>query len=377
MRLAAFAFGSLLVLGLAPARAQATPQTLAGLWRRLPTQEAPDARYFRLAATADGLAGDCVNPPEGIQYHVALALKDGKLTGKATLDDSGSKVDVAWDLTVKDADHLDGRSEYVMWNDDGSVAGRGWEPHGFERVARVGLVTDQEGAEEPYGDPIDDLPALAGGWAGPGGAWALAVDRGKATLTPVGHHDGLTITLGLERGALRGTVTTAGQATKVELALSEGKLEGRAEWVAGADLGDAAERGWAPVALTRLPRTDGSAAGAAAAAAPEPPEAGAAAPLDGVWRRDDGLFVRLHPEGGAVVGVLSDADGVVKARLHLEAKDGRFVGAANWDGVEARWELSATSAGLVGRCEWVDAADGRVVSRGWLARTFSALRRVS
>ncbi|MCO5166976.1 MAG: hypothetical protein M9894_11485 [Planctomycetes bacterium] len=367
MRQASFALGALLALA-SVASAQSA-RDLEGLWRRLPAGESGE-KFYRLAATSDdALEGALLDPPDGLECHVALKVSGKKLTGAGTWVEGEHRAEAKWELTLDAPGKASGRLEWLDW-EDGTIHGRGWEPHRFERVARVGLVTEGDGqAEEPFGDPVDALEPLAGGWAGPGGAWSLEVTGAKrARLVPVGHHDGQTIEVEVQRGVLRGTV--AGLGTEVELAWSEGKLDGRAAWTEGQ--GEVSQRGWAAVTFTRLRRIDGvEGAGAASE-----PAAGEAAPLDGVWRRDDGLFLRLQPEGGQAVGVLSARDGAVRCRVRLEAKNGRWVGTANWDGVETRWELTASGGGVAGRCEWVDVHDGRVVSRGWAGRVFKPLRRV-
>lgn len=365
-----FALGALLALGSTSSVALGqTAQDLAGLWRRLPAGESGE-KFYRLAATGDDvLEGALLNPPEGLDCRVSLRLSGKKLTGAGTWVEGEHEAAARWELTIDGPGKASGRLEWLDWS-EGTVYERGWEPHRFELVRRVGLVVEGDGqAEEPFGDPIDAVEPLAGGWAGLGGAWSLeATGRGRARLVPVGHGDGRTVDLEVQRGVLRGTV--AGLGTAVELAWSDGKLEGRAGWVEGE--GDMAQRGWAALSFTRLRRIDGV-EGAGAAAEPAP---GDAAPLDGVWRRDDGLFLRLQPEGEQVVGVLSGRDGAVRCRVRLEARSGRWVGTANWDGVETRWELSAAAGGVTGRCEWVDVHEGRVVSRGWAGRVFKPLRRV-
>lgn len=369
MKSASVALGALLALvsTSAVARAQSA-QELAGLWRRLPTQDSGE-KFYRLSAGADGgLEGVLLAPPEGLECQLSLRVEGNKLVGVGAWVEGEHRAEAKWELTLEAGGKASGRVEWLDW-EGGTIYDRGWEQHRFERVARKGLVTDGDGqADEPFGDPVEELAPLAGGWAGPGGPWALTVDRARARLTPVGHHDGLVIDLQEERGVLRGKVATLD--TEVELAWSDGELQGRAAWVEGE--GDVAQRGWAVVKFTRLARLDGV-EGAGEAMEPQP---GDAAALDGVWKRDDGLFLRLHPEGQAAVGVLSTGSGEVRCRVRLEPKDGRWVGAANWDGVETRWELAAADGALAGRCEWVDAHEGRVVARGWSGRAFKALRRV-
>lgn len=371
MRVAPIALCSLLALASTAAvgRAQSASD-LAGLWRRLPTGESTE-KYYRLSANGDAtLEGALLNPPEGLECRISLAVDGTKLVGVGAWIDGEHRAEAKWELVLDPQGELTGRLEWLDW-EGGEIFGRGWEEHRFERVARVGLVTEGTGeAEQPFGEPVADLSTLAGGWAGPGGPWAAEGSGNKLRLVPVGHHDGHTIDLTDERGTLKGRVGSLD--TDVELAFSEGKLEGRAAWVEGQDLGELAQRGWSSVTFTRLSRIDGV-DGEAAGEAPSP---GDTAPLDGVWKRDDGLFLRLHPEGAQVVGVLSASDGAPRCRVRLEAQNGRWVGTGNFDGVEARWELAQADGALTGRCEWVDVHAGLVVARGWSARAFKPLRRV-
>ena len=359
-----------LVLATAAASSAQSAQELAGLWTRLPQGEAKE-KFYRFSATPDGkLQGKLLNPPEGLQCEVVLEVAGGKVTGAGTWVEGDYRTDppAKWELQLRGG-RLEGRIEWLDFG-DGKVYERGWETnHRFEKLSRVGLLPDGDGAEEPFGDPIKDLPALAGGWAGPGGAWVLEVTGDKARLVAQGHHDGAVVDLALDKGALKGKVAALG--TAVELAFSEEKLEGRAAWVEGKDAGEHATSGWAPLSLTRLSRVD-----AGGKATSEEPGPGDAAPLDGVWRRDDGLYLRLRVEHGQAVGVLGDKSGAAKCRVQLSAQNGKWVGTANWDGVEARWELSAAGGQLSGRCEWVDVHERKVVARGWSWRAFKPLRRV-
>lgn len=371
MRFADIALLALLALASTAAVARAeSAEELAGLWRRLPTTQS-DEKFYRLAASGSGgLEGVLLAPPDGLECQVSLRVVGGKLVGVGAWVEGEHRAEAKWELTLEGPDKASGRLEWLDW-EAGTIYERGWEQHRFERVARKGLIVEGDGqADEPFGDPVEDLASLAGGWAGPGGPWSLTVDGARARLTPLGHHDGLVVELGEERGVLRGVVPTLG--TEVELAWTEGKLEGRTAWLEGA--GEVAQRGWAAVSFARLPRVDGGeGAGSDDAAAPEP---GPDVSLDGVWRREDGLYLRLRPEGSGAVGVLSTRAGETRCRVRLEPVDGRWVGAANWDGVEARWELAAGPDGLVGRCEWLDVHEGRVVTRGWSGREFEPLRRV-
>lgn len=373
MSLARVALISILALsGATVARAQSA-KDLAGLWRRLPTQDSKE-KFYRFSANGDGtLEGVLLNPPEGLECQISLGVDGNKLFGVGAWIEGEHRAEAKWELLRDRQGNFGGRLEWLDW-EEGTIFERGWEEHRFERVARVGLVTSGAGdAEQPFGEPVEDLTSLAGGWAGPGGPWAIEQDKisgKKLRLVPVGHHEGNAIDLTDERGTLKGKV--AGLNTDVELAFSEGKLEGRTAWVEGQELGDNnAQRGWSPVSFTRLTRLDEGTKSAS-----EAPSPGDTAPLDGVWKRDDGLFLRLHPEGAQVVGVLSAGDGALRCRVRLEAQNGRWVGTANWDGVEAKWELAAADGALTARCEWVDVHSGLVVARGWGARTFKPLRRV-
>jgi hypothetical protein len=369
MKLRTFALGSFAVLALAVTGRAQTAQELAGLWRRLPQGEAGE-KLYRLTATPDGkLTGELLNPPEGLRCELSLAVENGKVTGAGTWVDGEHRSDppAKWELTFKGAGKLEGRVEWIDF-EDGKIYDRGWEDgHRFEKLGRVGLITDADGAEAPMGEPIQDAAALAGGWSGAGGAWVLSTSNQGAFLVALGHHDGAKVQLSVERGALRGKVESTG--TEVELALNEGKLEGRAAWTEGT--GEHATKGWAPLTLTRLPRLD---AGASTA---EEPGQGETTALDGVWRRDDGLYLRLQVDGARATGVLSDKAGATRCRVELAPQNGRWVGTANWDGVEVKWELAAQGAELSGRCEWADVHEQKVVARGWTWRTFKPLRRVS
>ncbi|MCW8138741.1 MAG: hypothetical protein KIT58_07540 [Planctomycetota bacterium] len=245
-----FALGALLALGSTSSVALGqTAQDLAGLWRRLPAGESGE-KFYRLAATGDDvLEGALLNPPEGLDCRVSLRLSGKKLTGAGTWVEGEHEAAARWELTIDGPGKASGRLEWLDWS-EGTVYERGWEPHRFELVRRVGLVVEGDGqAEEPFGDPIDAVEPLAGGWAGLGGAWSLeATGRGRARLVPVGHGDGRTVDLEVQRGVLRGTV--AGLGTAVELAWSDGKLDGRAAWTEGQ--GEVSQRGWAAVTFTRL-----------------------------------------------------------------------------------------------------------------------------
>lgn len=361
-----------LLAGSAPAQ---TAADLAGTWKRLPTKDSPDVRYFRLAPAGEGLEGTLLNPPEKVECKLALEVKGGKLTGAATwvFDGVAEKTTTSWDFALDPkGQKLSGRNEVLIYSEADELEGKEWEPRTLERVTRVGLVTTGE-AEEAFGEPIADLPGLQGGWRGPGGGWAITVEGGQVGLVPVGHSDGVRISVKDERGSLKGRASLPNGSSDVELAMDDGKLAGRASWrEQDASLGELAQAGWGPLSFERLPRLDPG-----TEAAPERPAAGEAGPLDGVWKRDDGRYLRVKVEGGQTVGVLSGKDGKPVCRVRLEEKSGVWEGAANWDGVEARWELvKAADGSLSGRCEWVDALDGRAVARGFAARKFAPMRRI-
>ncbi len=377
VRTLGWALGCLLgAAGLAAAQAGG-PEDLAGTWRREPTPDAKTARYFRLEAGEGKLTGELLNPPEGFTCKVALEAAGGRLKGQATWTDEYGAETSAWDFQVApDGQGLAGRSEFLQFKEDGSVE-KGWENHKLTRVARVGLLPElvAGAADEPFGDAVSDLRPLAGGWRGPGGAWQATLLQGRLIFTQVtSGGPGARVELKDERGVLRGEAEVPGGGrVAVELAYEDGRLSGRAAWREDLpDLADRAASGWAQVAFERLARLDGGAEPTSSA-----PEAGDTSPIEGVLRRDDGAFLRVAAEGAEHVGVLSDAAGKTLARVRLRPEGGRWVGAANWDGVELRWELAATGeGGLAGRCEWGDAHDGRVVARGWGARSFRRLTRL-
>lgn len=358
---------ALLLVAACPAGAQ----DLTGTWKRLPTKDSPGVSFFRFAAQGDKLEGTLLNPPEMVKgCKVTLELKAGKAVGSAewTFEEGSEKT--GWELAADGPDALAGKNEVILYDEKDKEVGREWEPRRFERVKRVGLVTAGAAEEPSFGEPAD-LEALAGGWKGPGGPWSASVQGSRLVLKGKGED---RIELEDQRGALKGKATLAGGVTSdLELAFDEGKLVGRASWrEADAGLGDKAANGWSPVTFERLTRLDGGATLAGSAL-----EAGDQAPLDGVWKRDDGLYLRLRVEAGQTVGVLSDKAGAAMCRVRLEGKDGTWSGKANWNGVEAAWELvRGKDGGLLGRCEWVDHEDGQVVARGFVLRKFTALRRV-
>jgi hypothetical protein len=351
-----------------------TAADVAGLWERVKTTDSA-SKLYAFTANGDALEGEMLTPPQGMTCSVALALEDGTWKGAATFEEPDyDPIVTAWEFSYADG-KLTGRSEWVSWDDDGNES-RGWEDHTFVRVASVGLVTEGSAEEAPFGDPVDPLSALAGGWKGPGGAWELKVDGTSVSLKPIGHMDEVLISLTDERGILRGHATLPGGGScDVELALDEGRLNGRSSWIQGADLpeglADRAVKGWSPIGFERLERLEVGPADANADA----PAAGGDA-LSGVWKRDDGHYLRARVEAGEVVGVLCDADGNAQARLRFVHEAGVWVGTANWGDFETRWELSVGEGGLTGRAEWVDVHDGQVIARGWSGRTFTALQKV-
>lgn len=364
--------------GLAAASAQDASQ-LAGTWKRTKVAGQGEPSLYRLTAEGSKLTGQLLNAPEDGACSVELTLDGKQLTGTARWHDESTKEDlsVRWELTVAGPDKLTGRCEFKVWAfyDDGRVEvdESGWEDYVFERGKRVGLVTEGEAEEAPFGSPVEDPSQLEGGWMGPGGAWALSRVPGGPwiDLTPVGHTLAQRIRVKDERGILKGGATLDGnEGCLVELAYDDGVLTGRSSWQ---EQGGEGNKGWSPLKLTRLPRID--AGSEPAPDAPAAGEGGSPGPLS-VWKRDDGLYLRLKEGPGGLEGDLVEKDGTLKARVSLQAKGGVWVGRANWDGAEANWELSRQGSELVGRCEWIDVHDGRVVARGWSARGFKQLRRV-
>ncbi|MEZ6188943.1 MAG: hypothetical protein R3F62_28555 [Planctomycetota bacterium] len=225
---------------------------------------------------------------------------------------------------------------------------------------REGWLTADGGGDTPSGETVD-ADVLAGGWAGPAGPWSIEARGERLILEPVGHSSGVRLELEAEGDLFAGDVTSGAGTQRVELAFDGDKLVGRSAWSAGG------EEGWAPVEFTRLRRLDaGEPAGDDAL-----PE-GSEGEVAGAYRRDDGLYLRLNDEG---VGELVQKDGGLTCRVSLRTQGGVLEGSANFDGVEARWELARTADGLVGRCEWVDVHDGTVIARGWSARSFERLKR--
>ena len=360
-------------------RAQEAGQ-LAGAWKRTKVSGQGQPNVYRLEAKEGGLQGELLNAQDG-SCKVELTLSGAELKGSARWEDesSGEALAVAWELKVESPDRLTGRCEYKVWEffDDGQakVSESGWEDYVFERVRRVGLVSEGVAEEAPFGTPLEDQQQLVGGWVGPGGAWALTIVPGGEwmDLTPVGHQLAERIRLKDERGTLKGGATLpGGQGCEVELAFDEGALAGRSSWREEGLEGEGSQ-GWSPLRLERLPRIDQGEG--AAPDAPAPGDEGSPGQVS-VWRRDDGTYLRLREGPGGLEGDLVDRDGALKARVSLQARGGLWVGRANWDGAEANWELARQGDQLIGRCEWIDVHEGQVVARGWSARSFKKLRRV-
>jgi hypothetical protein len=306
-----------------------------------------------------------------LTFERALTVDGDSVKGTQTVkEDDFDDMVLEWEFTLKDG-KLIGRTEFIEFDDDDKET-RGWEAHTLERLAPVGLVTEGEAAEVS-GDPVEALSSLTGGWSGPGGGWAVTVDGEKLGLSPVGHSDRMLVILTNDDGIFRGKATLGGGAQcDVELGFADGKLSGRSSWVAGAELGDDAVTGWAPLTFERLERKGAGPEDAAN----DRPQATTGDELAGVWKRDDGLYVRLRKDGAGASGLLSDKAGDAVCRLSFQLKDGVWEGLANWGDYETKWELSVTDEGLVGRAEWVDVHDGTIVARGWSGRTFVALKRI-
>lgn len=335
---------------------------VAGVWVR----EGKTPRYYVLEKGEDGLTGKLSNPPfETMSCDLALKIENGRLVGSASwtekVGDKEYKEATAWEFKLS-GDELRGRAEAIDW-EEGVVYSREWVDYTLKRVERKGLVTSGE-AEEAFGEDPGALGAFVGGWKGPGGPWAASLEGDTLTLTAVGHHDGVAIPLKNERGTFRGEAKIDGVVNKLELGWSEEKLAGRSSWTAGP------VTGWAPVSFERLTRTEVGSDKVDAPAASE-------GPITGVWKRDDGLYLRVRNEGDAVKGALSEVGGKIVARVTFTQKDGVWHGLANWGSYETSWELSVAGGALTGRCEWVDLHDGKLVAKGWGGRTFTGLKRLN
>ena len=370
-----------LLIAAAAAPAQ-EPSELSGTWKRTKAGGEP-AGVYRLTASNGGLEGELTDPEEGTACLVKLALSGSDLTGTATWKDfeNNDQLEVRWEFKLEGTDKATGRCEWKKWEfyDDGArVAESGWEDYVLERQAsrRIGLVTDGEDPGAPEaGQQLDDPGYLVGGWVGPGGPWALSVSDKWIDLQPVGHQ--LAERIRLERkndGTLLkgGAILGNSQGCKVELVIDgEGDLVGRASWKE--EQGGA--EGWSPIKFEQIPDTDsGEGDPSEEVEAPEPGETTSIA--NEVWKREDGLVLRLARGAGKLEGELTDRDGNVQARVTLEEQGGLWVGRANWEGAEAVWELSRQGDTLTGRCEWLDAHQGQVVARGWVPRSFKKLRKV-
>lgn len=394
-------FGSALALvlaisGTAAAQTVPTAQDVVGLWKRLGNKETHTERYYNITLKpGGGLTGTLLNPPfDTMTCSLDLKVISNRVEGQCNWTEGKYKTYTKWAFTISPkGDRLLGQSELIDW-EDGKVYDRRWVDYTMVRVKKddlvadlkklgkkvddfagalkvlgyqvEGLVTEGKG-EEAYGDAPKDLAVVAGGYAGPGGAWAATVAGKRLLFDPIGHHDKYQIEVTDVRGTLKGSVTLpSGRKTKIELGwdADEKSLSGRVEWLAGP------YGAWAPIKLTRLQRTEGGAAKA------EKPTA-SSGPLTGVWKRDDGLYLRVREEAGDTLGVLCKQDGKPLARIRFEQKSGIWVGTANWKGWESTWELGVDGDTLAGRCQWADLADGKVVARGWGGRTFTRLKRVN
>lgn len=366
-----FSFLTLCLLS-ASAAAQSVEE-LAGTWRRVGGEENPKIGVYELQASAGALEGHMLNAPEGFTCDVSLADQgDGKLEGTATWTEAAvdQSIESSWELQVKDDHTLMGRCQWKVWNADGSVADQGWDDYTFEKVTRVGLVVDGEDAEEPFGDPLPEPAQVFGGYRGPGGAWSIRLQLHDWKITPVGdHHPGVSITLQDNRGILTGKATLAdGSVSDVELAWDDTAkgFSGRSSWTEGD------KTGWAPLKFERLPRVDAGIMGRPAES-PKPGEDDIA----GVYKREDGLYLRLQGDTSAVTGDLVERDGTVHARVRLDNQGGIWKGTGNFDGTETAWELSLHGDHLSGCSEFVDQLDGQDVVRSRCVREFTRLKRIN
>lgn len=344
--------------------ASAGDEDVVGVWKR----PGENPQYYVIEPGEGGLTGRLVNPPfEGMSATLDLKVVNGELRGQCNweekVEDKTYTAFTLWELKVQ-GDALKGRCEGLDW-EEGVVHHREWLAYTLERVARRGLVTEGAAGEAGFGEEFEGLTTLAGGWSGPGGAWTASVSGEELVLSPVGHHDGASIRLKNERGTLRGEAKLAdGTVSKLELGLNEGALSGRSSWNAGP------VEGWSPVSFSRVERLEAS-------AAPAPELTPAEGSVVGVWKRDDGLYLRLRAEGEGVVGVLSDATGAVKARTTLRNDGGIWRGAVNWGDYETKLELALAGEGLAARAEWADVQEGKLVATGWAGRSFKRLARLN
>lgn len=402
MRTLGAAFGAIFCAALAaPALAQDNPaQDLVGTWKR------DDGRLVRLDwdAQAGEITGTMLEPPENDVTHLKYGVKirlhreGNKVTGKAIWRDTNPKTkgfpaapdfweaDALWELELVAPGKLKGRSEGLSFG-WGKVTDKAWDNHELDRLPFVTLGGAGKAPERvEAAQPIDEA-ALAGTWKANTGAIVRFKQQDAGYLIDRVSGSGAfpaSIRVTNEANVLRGLASWDGGAeTKVELRLTApGRLEGRAESVEGEK--ETAQRGWAPFALERLARLDGATTHAAAAEpAPLPPAA--AGPLaSNLFKRDDGLYLKLTPTATGYTGELVSKTKEVHAKLELApGPDNKLVGKAIFevDGapVEAKWELSPQPDGsLDARCEWLDwdAASKSAPLRGMSGRKFKPLRRV-
>ena len=344
--------------------ASAGEEDVLGVWKRPGETD----RYYVIEKTDAGLGGRLVNPPFAtMSCSLELELVENELRGVChwTEESEGKTytADTKWEFKIGEA--LTGRAEAMDW-EGGVVYHREWVAYTLERVARTGLVTEGEAGEAGFGEELGELANLAGGYTGPGGAWAASVEGEELVLTPVGHHEGTTVRLKNERDTLRGEAKLAdGSVSKLELGFNEGALAGRSSWNAGP------VEGWSPLSFARLERTEASEGDASAPTAGE-------GPIAGVWKRADGLYLRVRTDAaGATTGVLSDAAGAVKARLTLGEREGVWKGTVNWGDYETKLELAVAGDELKGRGQWADLSEGKLVATGWSGRSYKRLKRLN
>ena len=305
----------------------------------------------------------------GTSATLTLRKQGSLLLGSAALN-GGQTVEVE---LVADAGALAGR---VEWRDAswlGSNAERGWGSLRLEPAQRIGLVTDGQ-SEAPFGDPIDDLAGLAGGWEGLGGAWRVEVEGDALVLTPVGHRDGVVVRVTDDRGTLRGEAELPQSETcRVELAWSGDALVGRSEWREGA------RSGWGEVEFTRLERVGDTEAPA--------PQLSGTLPESGVFKAEDGTFLRVQQRDGSLQASWTDAQGVSVAPVTGRAEADRWIlevqvgGVQTAEfrrgGVQLRWEVCASGDDLDVVAEWADLRAGSAIARGTCGRHLQRLQRLN
>ena len=364
---------ALATLALACTASAQTAEDLAGNWKRTGGMESPSIGVYQLDVGGQGLTGSMVNPPEGFACELDLALNGQELAGTATWKETAvdMRVETRWELTVVDAKTLSGRCQWKVWAHDGTIEDEGWDDYELVKVQRVGLAVDGEGAEAPFGDPLPAPGEVFGGYAALGQGWTIRHQLGTWKVEPAagGPFEGTRIELREAGGILSGQVTLADGATcKLELGWNadEQTLSGRSSWTEGDD------EGWAPITFTRLERINAGPIGLA-----EFPRAGDEGTIAGVYKRDDdGVYLRLEGDESNVSGDLVDAEGNVQARVELRNANGIWRGTSNHDGVEVKWEYSKTGAGLTGRAEFIDVMDGKVITRAFSPRSYTALKRL-